>query len=273
MPFDFTIIESGSNPGNCTVLDKHIMIDCGLSIKRVKQTIDLTDIKIAIVTHRHTDHVKYPLIKALAKQGTFLYLPQAVVDTFKKTYPKEPLSETQYRTLESVSRQRVAVDDVHTITFIPQEHEDLINYAIYVEKEDKIFLYATDLDTLFPSDVGDGIMHLNNIDVLALEGNYDETYIRRTIIETLTQYDNSRDWSECSPEEIAEFLDTFGKMLPKGTYRLLYRAIQNLRHLSKQQARSYAANHMKKDGRYYEMHRSREFYEEPTTTTIENLTE
>ena len=88
MPFDFTIIESGSNPGNCTVLDKHIMIDCGLSIKRVKQTIDLTDIKIAIVTHRHTDHVKYPLIKALAKQGTFLYLPQAVVDTFKKTYPK-----------------------------------------------------------------------------------------------------------------------------------------------------------------------------------------
>lgn len=273
MPFDFTIIESGSHPGNCTVLDKHIMIDCGLSIRRVKQTINLTDITIAIVTHKHTDHVKYPLIKALAKQGTFLYLPQAVIDTFKTKYPNEPLSETQYRTLESVSRQNVLVDDKHTITFIPQEHENLINYAIYVKKENKTFLYATDLDTLFPSSVGDGIMHLKDIDVLALEGNYDETYLRRVIIETLTQYDNSRNWTDCSPEEIAQFLDTFGNMLPKGTYQLLYRAIQNLRHLSKQQARSYAANHLKPDGRYYEMHRSREFYEEPTTTTMENLTE
>lgn len=273
MSFDFTIIESGSNPGNCTVLDKHIMIDCGLSIKRVKQTINLPDIKIAIVTHRHTDHVKYPLIKALAKQGTFLYLPQAVVDTFTKNYPDNPLSPTQYQTLESLSRKSIQVDDDHLITFIPQKHEDLVNYAIYVKKDNETFLYATDLDTLFPSDVGDGIMHLNNIDVLALEGNYDETYLRRTIVETLTQYDNSRQWANCSPEEIAQFLDTFGNMLPKGTYRLLYRAIQNLRHLSKQQARSYAANHLKKDGVYYEMHRSKEFYEEPTTTTMTNLIE
>jgi hypothetical protein len=37
-----------------------------------------------------------------------------------------------------------------------------------------------------------------------------------------------------------------------------------MRHLSKQQARAYVQDHLKEDGKYYEIHRSSMFYERPS---------
>lgn len=62
---NIAFIGSGSK-GNCTYIninDNHILIDVGLSMKKInygllsEYGIDLSDINIVIITHAHTDHI------------------------------------------------------------------------------------------------------------------------------------------------------------------------------------------------------------------------
>lgn len=80
-------LGSGSK-GNSTYIDiggKHILIDAGLSMKRINDElliecgIDLDDIELIFITHEHSDHIQsiptiyktYPHIKLVATQDVF----------------------------------------------------------------------------------------------------------------------------------------------------------------------------------------------------------
>lgn len=60
---EYEIIGTGSN-GNCIVLNKYIMLDCGLSYSKVKSY--LQDIKVIFISHTHQDHLKKSTIKRIA---------------------------------------------------------------------------------------------------------------------------------------------------------------------------------------------------------------
>lgn len=48
---EYEIVQSGSK-GNCTIIDKKIMIDCGLPFSKIKDKIK--NVKIICLTHIHS---------------------------------------------------------------------------------------------------------------------------------------------------------------------------------------------------------------------------
>ena len=59
----YKIINSGSD-GNCIILNDEIMLDCGVSFKRIKD--DYKKIKLVCISHEHSDHFSEKTIKKLA---------------------------------------------------------------------------------------------------------------------------------------------------------------------------------------------------------------
>ena len=48
---DYEIISSNSK-GNCIIIEKFMMLDCGVSYKRIKDK--LKNIKLIFISHNHT---------------------------------------------------------------------------------------------------------------------------------------------------------------------------------------------------------------------------
>lgn len=255
------ILATGSS-GNCSVIDNKIVIDLGMTIKAY-QSYNLNDIEAVVITHPHGDHMKLPLVRHLLKDGMKMYLPALVISAIVsegKVDVNSLIAQGQIVVMES--QQTFQIGDL-SITPHPQKHHDIVNYALVVEQGDKRLLYATDLDTIEPSDMGVGLLDLGTFDVIMLEGNYDEVYLREYI-----EYMVSLVPSESSPDlltdgELESWVRANYRHLPQDISRNAFRAIQNHRHLSKQQARAYATTHLRPGGTYYEMHRSSMFYQAP----------
>lgn len=61
----YKILATGSK-GNAVVLNDYILIDCGVSFKRLKDIY--RDLKIVLLTHIHSDHFNKTTIKRLARE-------------------------------------------------------------------------------------------------------------------------------------------------------------------------------------------------------------
>lgn len=62
---NYNIISTGSQ-GNAVVVNNHILIDCGVTFKALKDVYK--DLQIVLLTHIHTDHFKPQTIKRLAEE-------------------------------------------------------------------------------------------------------------------------------------------------------------------------------------------------------------
>ncbi len=60
---EYKIISTGSK-GNCVILHKTVMVDCGVAFKDIKD--DLYDIKYLLITHTHMDHLNIKTIQQIA---------------------------------------------------------------------------------------------------------------------------------------------------------------------------------------------------------------
>ena len=60
---NFQIINTGSD-GNAVVLEDKILIDCGVSFKKIKPYYE--NLVVVLLTHIHEDHFKSTTIKKLA---------------------------------------------------------------------------------------------------------------------------------------------------------------------------------------------------------------
>ena len=60
---NYKILSSGSD-GNGLIIEETILIDCGISFKKLKD--DYKKLKIVLLTHRHQDHFNKKTIKKLA---------------------------------------------------------------------------------------------------------------------------------------------------------------------------------------------------------------
>lgn len=265
--FNVEIISTGSD-GNCVVINDTIMIDLGLTRKKTKELYsgDLDKIKCSIVTHKHQDHCSLPFVKHHIEQENKLIIPN---DVYAKVIEqgKVDLEYTPNLTVLPNTPKEVVtytLDD-YTLTFYPQKHYDIINYAVLIERGEERLLYATDLDTLHESDVGVGLFTIEGkFDILILEGNFDEEWLRSYITETIETYDEYTDTSEFDTDDLSRWVRSHYAQLPKEVSAPLFRAVQNMRHLSKQEARKYAKRKLKPGGVYYEVHRSSLFYSEPS---------
>lgn len=266
MTFHVNILSTGSQ-GNCIIIDNIIMLDAGITKSRVESEfhINIEKLEMVFVSHKHSDHKSIPLIKYMIESGTAVHIPLAVKE---ELYEKGMIDIDNKKNIHLHSNTQFSYnfqDIDYTFTLIPQKHHDIINYAIVIEKGGERLLYVTDLDTVNPTDVSPGLTHLGKFDVIIMEGNYDELWLREYITDSIEAIVGEDDPENLmNDEELGRWVSRHYKELPKDMASNLYRAKQNMRHLSKQQARAYVSNHLRKDGRYYEVHRSSMYYEKPT---------
>lgn len=263
---NYRILTTGSS-GN-SVLIENILIDAGLTKKKLCDLIDLNIVEYVFISHKHADHCNLPLIRYFIQNGVNVFLPQGVVE---KLYLEGKIDVNEYDNITQFDDQVTLPCGEITVTPVPQKHWDLINFAFVIEKGDTRYLYSTDLDTLEPSELGDGLYHLGQFDVIFLEGNYDEEWLREYIIESISVLDDEFNFDTLTSDELNQWVRKNYNQLPRDMSSGLFRAVQNMRHLSKQQARSYVKEHLKPNGKYYEIHRSSMFYEKPSDWDVDTL--
>lgn len=265
--FTINIIGSGSS-GNCLVVDGVIMIDCGLSKKKIEASgLDLSQIDLVMVSHRHGDHINLPFVRFMLKENKRVYLPHDAIVNLEDE-GKINLSNYRFLITEDETLKPAFVEAngfTYKIELHPTDHYDITNFAFTAARSDgKTLLYATDLKTVDRSKRALGISHLGKFDTLILEGNYDEVYLRKFINDTLHVLDPEWKSELLSDQTLDDWIRANRFSLPREFKSPLYRAVQNMRHLSKQQARLYAKQHLKAGGKYYEVHRSSMFYAPPS---------
>lgn len=257
------ILATGSS-GNSIFINDSILIDAGITTKAfLKQDITCDSIRALLITHRHSDHMNKAFVRYLLKHEVPAYLPNEVIaELIKEGHIDMPALLNSGQVHPITAHEVITVDDMH-ITPYPQKHHDIINFAFTVSTSNTRLLYATDLDTVEPTADGVGLLGLGQFDIILLEGNYDEVFLREYL-----EYMVSLAPSETNPdildnEALDKWVRVNYRLLPQDVARNAFRAIQNHRHLSKQQARTYCMSALKPNGRYYEIHRSSQFYEAP----------
>ena len=68
---NYKIYKSGSQ-GNLSVIN-NVIVDFGVSLKEFKSLINLEGIKYALITHKHRDHLNFPVLKYLIKNNIKVY--------------------------------------------------------------------------------------------------------------------------------------------------------------------------------------------------------
>lgn len=162
---NYKIISSCST-GNATVLRNIILIDCGVTFKRLEKYYK--NIKIVLCTHIHRDHFNKATIKKLAQERSTLRFACC-------EWLLNPLLEC------GVSRKNIDVLQIGTkydykqFKIVPIKlYHDVPQCGYRVIFDDYKVIYATDTKTL------EGIT-AKNYDLYLIEGNYEEDEIQQRI--------------------------------------------------------------------------------------------
>lgn len=161
----YNIISTGSK-GNAVVINDIILIDCGVSFKKLKNVY--MNLKLVLITHEHSDHFNSTTIKRIAKErpalrfacGLWLYgkLVQAGV------------SKSNIDILEISKKYNYGDFKVSPIKLY--HNVPCYGYRVYFGNE-KLF-YATDTNTL------EGIT-AKEYDLYMVEANFEDEEIQKRI--------------------------------------------------------------------------------------------
>ena len=154
----YNILSTGSK-GNCIIINDYLMLDCGLSYKKIESYLD--KIKIIFISHKHNDHLNKTTIKKIAYEypsimfivGNPLVAELTLCKVKKKNIITLPL-EKWY----NIGIFKVRLDYLF---------HDVPNNCIHIELKDGTkLLYATDTSS---------IEHITakNYDYYFIEANYD----------------------------------------------------------------------------------------------------
>lgn len=154
----YSVINTGSD-GNATVLNDKVLIDCGVTFKKLKPYIK--ELQLVLLTHKHQDHFNKRTIRLLAEErpklrfGCCEWLVQELLDLGinKKRIDVYKIGE-KYTYTDTLSVQPVKL--YHDV---PQ-----CGYRVFIDGYKCI--YCTDTNTL------DGIK-AENYDFYFIEGNYE----------------------------------------------------------------------------------------------------
>lgn len=162
---NYKIIESGSS-GNAVVINDQILIDCGVSYKKL--TPYYKDLKLVLLTHIHNDHFNKTTIKKLAKERPTLRFGACnwlVNDLVKCGVDKRNIDVLEIGKLYDYKLFKVSPILLY---------HDVENCGYRLFFEDKKLIYATDTNTL------EGIF-AKDYDVYLIEGNHYEDEINAII--------------------------------------------------------------------------------------------
>lgn len=165
-------IASGSS-GNCIYVGDdhtHILIDAGISKKKIEEglnTIDLTigDLSAVLITHEHIDHIG-GLGVLTRKCEAPVYATGGTIDGIFQTASLGRLEREQF--VEIAENQRVLIGDI-TVEPMKISHDAAQPVAYRFFKGDQKIAVATDLGTV----TEENEEKLRGMDAILLEANHD----------------------------------------------------------------------------------------------------
>lgn len=162
----YNIISTGSK-GNAVVINKNILIDCGVPFKSLINVYK--DIDIVLLTHIHSDHFKKTTIKRLLKERPTLRW--ACCDWLMKDLLGLG-AKTQYVDVLEIGKKY----DYGGFKISPVKlYHNAPNCGYRLYLPDKKILYATDTNSL------EGIT-AKNYDLYMLECNYEDEELQQRIL-------------------------------------------------------------------------------------------
>lgn len=205
---NYDILSSGSK-GNAVVLDGIIMIDCGVTFKKLKDVYK--NLKLVLITHEHSDHINRTTVKRLAKERPTLRF--ACVDSCVKHLVDAGVAKKNIDILLNditYNYGRFSVSPVSLTHDVP-----CFGYRIF-KGIDKVF-YATDTGNL------DGI-EAKNYSLYMVECNYEDEDIRKRIAEKESRgeyvYEYSALKNHLSKQQCDDFI--YSNIGPGGQYVYLH---------------------------------------------------
>lgn len=165
-------LASGSS-GNCTYIGTdhtHILIDAGVSMKRINEglhalDLDLSDISAIFVTHEHSDHIQgLPMIAK--HHGIDLYATAGTFAGIRIAAGGDKIDRALMHVVRA--EEEVCAGD---LTLVPMaiSHDTREPVAYRVSQGDASVAVATDLGC-FDERI---VEHLSGLDALVLEANHD----------------------------------------------------------------------------------------------------
>lgn len=165
-------IASGSS-GNCIYVGTdtgHILIDAGISGKRIEQGLNSINLKTAemqgiLVTHEHIDHVAG--LGVLARRyGIPLYATAGTIEAVKRMSSVGKIEESLFHTIEPEKNFTIGDMEIEPIAI---SHDAAEPVAYRVTSQGKSAAVMTDLG-FYDEHI---VEKLKNVDALLLEANHD----------------------------------------------------------------------------------------------------
>jgi phosphoribosyl 1,2-cyclic phosphodiesterase len=156
-------LASGS-AGNCYLINSELMIECGISIDRIRKgcSFRLTEIKACLISHEHQDHAK--AVKGLMKAGIDCYMSQGTA---------EALGVSGHRVNIIKAKQQFRLG-AWTILPFETQHDVAEPLGFLMANQDgEKLLYAT--DTYFIRHRFQGLTHI------MIEANYSLDILRANV--------------------------------------------------------------------------------------------
>lgn len=191
---NYKIINTGSD-GNATVLNEIMLIDCGVSFKKLRDYYK--NLQVVLLTHIHGDHFNKKTIQKLAFERPTLrfvcgeWLVQELINCGVQ--------------LKNISVVEVGVKyDFGLFQIMPvQAYHDVPNIGYRIYWNDKKILYITDTSTL------QGI-EAKGYDLYLVEANYETDELQQRIKEKRENgefaYESRVEYTHLSKEECDSFL-------------------------------------------------------------------
>lgn len=160
---------SSSSKGNCIIVEKSLMLDCGVSYKAIKQY--LKDIKLIFISHIHKDHLNTTTIQQIVYNYPNIRFVCGSKEVVKKLYDNKVkpvnifyLEERQWYTLRFI---KLRIDKL--------EH-DTPNHCLHFELGGKKGIYIVDTNNV------DNIV-AKDYDLYLIESNYNQDILEKHILE------------------------------------------------------------------------------------------
>lgn len=163
-------IISSSSKGNAVIYHDQILVDCGISYKKLKPYIN--DLKIVLLTHEHKDHFNPITIQKLISDRPTLRFACG-------RFLVEKLHDLGVVRIDVVEAGKIYDYKLFKISPIALYH-DVDNFGYRIFKDDYKIIHATDTVTM------EGIK-AKGYDLYAIEHNYDETTIDEEIADKLSR--------------------------------------------------------------------------------------
>lgn len=211
---NYNIVSTGSK-GNAVVINKFLLIDCGVPFKQLGPFY--RDLKLVLLTHIHSDHFNRTTIRKLANERPLLrwaccrWLVSALVEC-----NVEPANIDILECGIQYDYGIVAVEPVKLTHNVPN-----CGYKLFFKRGGKLF-YATDTNSL------SGIT-ATNFDLYMVEANHEEAEIKERIKEKkaagLYAYEMQAVKNHLSKEKCDNWI--YSNIGPTGSYIYLHNHVDD----------------------------------------------